>query len=83
MFVTAFYKVNRYMLSVHSAAQEINHLRKFSSGFIGPQILNLREVLACPQGPKAVLFHLISLGGPVDVYWTVIHIHVVEGFPRQ
>jgi len=29
-----------YMLSGHSAAQEIKHLWKVTSGFIGPQILN-------------------------------------------
>ena len=44
MFVTALYKV--HMLSGHSTAKEIKHLRKFASGFIGHQI------------PKAVLFHL-------------------------
>ena len=49
MFDTALYEV--YMLSVYSAAQ-------FTSSFIGPQILNLREVSACHQAPKAVLYRL-------------------------
>jgi hypothetical protein len=38
MFVTALYKV--YVpVSGHSTALEIMHLWKFTSGFIGPQIL--------------------------------------------
>ena len=37
-------------------AQEIKHLRKFTSGFIGPQILNFERSLRLSRCPKAVLF---------------------------
>ena len=47
------------MLSEHSAAQEIKHLWKFTSGFIEPKILNFEGSLSLSLGPqKAVLFHL-------------------------
>ena len=46
------------MLSGHSAAQEIKHLWKFTSGFIEPQILNFEGSLSLSPALKAVLFRL-------------------------
>jgi len=41
------------MISGHLAAQEIKHLWKFTSGFIGPQILNFeRSLKSVPGAPK-------------------------------
>ena len=48
----------KYMLSGHSAAQEIKHLLKYTSGFIGPKILNFERSFSLSRGPKAVLFRL-------------------------
>ena len=69
------------MKIVYSAAQEIKHIWKLTSGFIGPQILSFERSLSMSPGPqKAALFRLahfswsfacfcdISLGGlPVSV----------------
>jgi hypothetical protein len=54
------------MLYGHSAAQEINHLWKFTSGFIGPQILNFERSLSLSPGTQSSLVPpgKISLGGP-------------------
>jgi hypothetical protein len=53
------YALNKvYMLSGHSAAQEIKHLCKFTSGCIGPQIVNFERSLSLSPGPKAVLFRI-------------------------
>ena len=56
----------KYMLSGHSTLQEINHLWKFTSGFIGPQILNFERSLGLSLGPQSSLVPLckISFGGP-------------------
>ena len=43
------------MLSGHSAAQEIKHLWKFTSDFIGPQILNFERSLGLFPGPQSSL----------------------------
>jgi len=58
------------MLSGHSAAQEIKHLCKFTSGFIGPQIVNFERSLSLFQGPQSSLVPLYkaSLGGHKE--WT-------------
>ena len=58
------------MLSGHSAAQEIKHLWKFTSGFIGPQILNFERSLRLSPGPQNSLVPpcIISLGCPAA--WT-------------
>jgi hypothetical protein len=58
------------MLSEHSAAQGINHLWKFTSGFIGPQILNFARSLSLSPGPQSSLVPpcKISFGGPVPIY---------------
>jgi hypothetical protein len=45
-----------YMLCGHSVAQEIHHLWQFTSGFIGPQILNFARSLSLSPVPKVVLF---------------------------
>jgi hypothetical protein len=50
------------MLSGHSAAQEIKHLWKLSSGFIEPQILNFERSLSLFPGPQ------ISLVPPCKIY---------------
>jgi hypothetical protein len=59
-----------YMLSGHSAVQEINNLWKFTSGFIGPQILNFARSLSLSPGPQSSLVPpcKISFGGPVDIH---------------
>ena len=55
-----------YMLSGHSAAQEITHLWRITSGFIGPQILNFERKLSLSPGTQSDLVSpcKISLGGP-------------------
>ena len=59
------------MLSGHAVAQEIKHLRKFSSGFIGPQILNFKRSLSLSLGPQRSLVPpcTISLGSPPVCMW--------------
>ena len=54
------------MLSGHSAAQEIKHLWKFTSGFIGPQVLNFERSVSTDHGAQNSLVPpcKISLGGP-------------------
>jgi hypothetical protein len=49
-----------------SSVQEINHLWKFTSGFIGPQILNFARGLSLSPGPQSSLIPpcKISFGGP-------------------
>ena len=42
-----------YMLYGHSASQEIKHIWKFISGFIGPQILNFERSLNLSPGPQS------------------------------
>jgi hypothetical protein len=56
----------KYMLSGHSAAQEIKHLRKLTSGFIGPQILNFKRSFSLSPGLQSSFVPpcIISLGGP-------------------
>jgi hypothetical protein len=41
------------MLYRHSAAQEIKHSWKFTSGLIGPQILNFERSLSLSLGPQS------------------------------
>ena len=55
------------MLSVHSAAQEIKHLWKLTSGFIEPQILNFERSLSLSPKPKSSLVSpcKIFLGVPL------------------
>ena len=55
------------MLSGHSAAQEIRHLWKFTSGFIGPQIINFENSLSLSLRSQSSLVPpcKISLGVPV------------------
>ena len=59
----------KYILSGNSAAQEIKHLWKFTSGFFGRHILNFERNLSLSPRPQCSLvpFCIISLGGPV--YW--------------
>ena len=54
------------MLSGHSAVQEIKHLWKFTSGFIGLQILNFERSLSLSPGPEINLVPPCKylLGGP-------------------
>jgi hypothetical protein len=54
------------MLSGHATAEEIKHLWKFTSGFIGPQILNFeRSVNPVPGAQNSLVPPCkISLGGP-------------------
>ena len=54
------------MLSGHSAVQEIKHLWKFTSGFIGLQILNFERSLSLSPGPESNLVPPCKylLGGP-------------------
>ena len=44
------------MLSVHSVVQEVKHLRRFNTGFVGPQFWE--RSISLSQGTKAVLFGL-------------------------
>ena len=53
MFVTALYI--KSMLSGHSAAQEIQQFGKFTSGFIGPQILNFEKSFGLFMGQQSIL----------------------------
>jgi hypothetical protein len=57
------------MLSGHSAAQEIKHLWKFTSGFIEPRILNFEGSLSLSLGSQSslVLPCKIFLRGPGNV----------------
>jgi hypothetical protein len=49
------------MKIVYSAAQEIKHIWKLTSGFIGPQILSFERSLSMSPGPqKAVLLRLAT-----------------------
>jgi len=56
----------KYMLSGHSAAQKIKQFWKATSGFIGPQLLDLEESLDLSPGPQSCLVSPCknSLGGP-------------------
>ena len=47
-----------YLEAKASAARELKHLWKFTSGFIEPPILNFEISLSLSPGPKAVLFLL-------------------------
>ena len=51
MFVTALYKV--YMISGHSAAQEIKHIESLPVVFLDLKPSVLREVSAFPPGPQS------------------------------
>ena len=60
----------KYVLSGHSDTQEIKHFWKFTSGFIGPQILNFDISLSLSPGPKSSLdpSGKTSRGGPGEVH---------------
>jgi hypothetical protein len=45
----------KYMLSGHSAAHEIKHIWKLTSGFFGPQILNFERSFSLYPGPQSSL----------------------------
>ena len=64
MFVTALYKV--YMISGHSAAQEIKHIESLPVVLLDLKSSVLKEVSAFPPGPQSNLVPpcKISLGGP-------------------
>ena len=51
-----YFRSCRSKHSGHSAAQNIKHLWTFTSGFIGPQILNFERISACPRCSKVVLY---------------------------
>jgi hypothetical protein len=56
----------RSKLSGHSAAQKVKHLRKFTSGFIGSQILNFETSISLSPVTQNSLVPLckIPFGGP-------------------
>jgi hypothetical protein len=62
------------MFSGHSAAQEIKHAWKLTSGFIGPKILNFERSLRLTPGPQSSLVpsYNIWLGGPADINFLLV-----------
>ena len=56
------------MLSEHSATQEIKHMWKLTSGFIGSQILIFERNISLSPGPENSLVppYKLSLGGPAQ-----------------
>jgi len=48
------------MLPRHPAAQEIKHLWKFTSGFIGPEILGFERSLSLSPGHQSSFVRLVK-----------------------